>query len=255
MGKLADTGRVFFGIALTIMGFQTIWDQDFPYMIIPQGHEWIKGHMVVVDISGGLLFLAGALLIAGRYLKITSLFLGSLLGLIFCFYFIPYEFLYSPDYLSFGDWENAAKELALAGGAFAVCRRFNLNTSYPASRFWRKLVSVGSLFFPLAIISFGLDHLLYANEAKAYIPEWIPWHLFWMYLTGTALAGSGIAIIFKIKPRLFATLLGTMIFIWIVILHIPRVIAAPVDEQAGELTSALIALAYCGTAFIFSDLT
>ncbi len=255
MGKLADTGRVFYGIALTAMGIQTITDQDFPYMLIPQGHDWINGHLVVVDVSGGLLILAGLLLIAGWYIKIISLFLGTLLGLIFCFYFVPYEFLFSPAYRSFGDWENAAKELALAGGAFAVCRRFCLPTNYPASRFWEKLMAAGLVFFPLAIISFGLDHLLYANYAQAYIPAWIPWHLFWIYLTGTALVCSGIAIIFRIRPRLFATLLGSMIFIWILILHIPKVMAAPVDERAGELTSALIALAYCGTAYIFSELT
>jgi hypothetical protein len=68
-------------------------------------------------------------------------------------------------------------------------------------------------------------------------------------LGGVALVGSGIAIIFKIKTGLMAALLGTMIFSWFIILHIPRVIAAPLTDREGEVTSAFLALAYSGIAF------
>jgi hypothetical protein len=76
--------------------------------------------------------------------------------------------------------------------------------------------------------------------------------MFWIYFTGSALIGSGIAIILKIKLRVIAALLGTMIFIWVVILHIPKVIASPVTDNEGEVTSAFLALAYCGIAFVIA---
>jgi hypothetical protein len=42
-----------------------------------------------------------------------------------------------------------------------------------------------------------------------------------------------------------------MIFIWVIILHIPRVIAGPMDNS-GEASSAFLALAYCGIAFVIA---
>jgi hypothetical protein len=84
------------------------------------------------------------------------------------------------------------------------------------------------------------------------VPSWIPNHIFWIYFAGAALLGSGIAIILKIRTGLIAALLGMMIFIWFIILHIPKVIAAPVADRADEITSAFLALAYCGIAFVIA---
>ena len=102
------------------------------------------------------------------------------------------------------------------------------------------------------MISFGILHFLYAKDVSDYVPSWVPNRLFWTYLAGTGLLVSGLAIILKIKPRLAATLLGAMIFIWFIILHIPRVIVSPVAYMGSEVTSALIALAYCGIAFVIA---
>jgi hypothetical protein len=168
---------------------------------------------------------------------VLSLVLGAVLLAIFCFCFLPA----STNYRHFGDWENAAKELALAGGAF-VC----------AGTAWGKLGRLGAVLFGLTIISFGIDHFIYAREAADYIPAWIPNHLFWMYPTGAALLGSGIAIVAAIRVRWFAMLLGIMIFIWVVILHIPKAVAAGFSDRGGEVTSLFLALAYCGTAFLIA---
>jgi len=56
----------------------------------------------------------------------------------------------------------------------------------------------------------------------------------------------------KIKIGLIASLLGTMIFIWFIFLHIPRVIASPFAYMGGEVTSAFLALAYSGIAFVIA---
>lgn len=237
MGNLSNIGRIFYGIAIAAMGIQTIHDHDFPYMLIPPTHHWMNDHVIFVYISGALLALAGACIVVGKKTMPVSLLLGTVLLLIFCFYYIPYELTVSPNYRHFGDWENAAKELALAGGAFVISR---------------KLLPLGTILFSLTIISFGIDHFIYAKEAEGYIPSWIPYHLFWMYFCGLALLGSGIAILSTIKLRLAAILLGTMIFIWVIILHIPKVIAAPVADWGGEATSACLALAYCGIAFVIA---
>ncbi len=252
MINLSHLGRIFYGIAIAGIGFLTIYYRDFPYMLIPPKHSWIPGLVILAYIFGAMLMLAGACIIFGKKVRPISLLLGSALLLIFCFYFIPYEFLVSTNYMHFGDWENAAKELALSGGALVIAGCYTEKTEKPLTRFMGKLSSFGAILFSITIISFGIDHFLFAKEAADYVPSWVPYHLFWMYFTGTALIGSGLAIILKIKSGLMATLLGTMIFTWLIILHIPRVIVSPSAYLGSEVTSALIALAYSGIAFVIA---
>ena len=153
------------------------------------------------------------------------------------------------------DWENAEKELALAGGAFVIAGCFSKKNEPSLKRLWGKLIPFGAILFSITMISFGILHFLYAKDVSDYVPSWVPNRLFWTYLAGTGLIGSGLAIILKIKPGLAATLLGTMIFTWFIILHIPRVIGSPVAYMGSEVTSALIALAYSGIAFVIAGAT
>jgi len=252
MRNLSNVGRIFYGIAIAGIGFLTIYYSDFPYMLLPPKHSWITGLVMLVYISGVMLMLAGACIVFEKKVRPISLLLGSVLLLIFCFYFIPYEFLVSSNYMHFGDWENSAKELALSSGALVIAGCFSEKSENPLIRFLGKLIPFGAILFSITIISFGVDHFLFAKEAADYVPSWVSYHLFWIYFTGTALIGSGLAIILKIKSGLVATLLGTMIFTWFIILHIPRVIASPSAYMGSEVTSALLALAYSGIAFIIA---
>ena len=59
--------------------------------------------------------------------------------------------------------------------------------------------------------------------------------------------------IVRVRARLAATLLGTMVFIWVLILHIPRAIADPYSGVGGEWTSVFEALAESGIAFILGE--
>jgi hypothetical protein len=199
-----------------------------------------------------MLILHGVCIVFKKKARTISLLLGAVLLLIFCFYFIPYEFISSANYTHFGDWENAAKELALASGAFVIANCFPQKNENRLIGFLNKMVPFGAIFFSITIISFSVDHFLYGAAAADYVPSWIPYHLFWMYFAGIALLGSGVAIILKIKPRLIAALLGTMIFIWFIILHTPRLIVSPVADLGDEVTSAFLALAYSGIAFVIA---
>ncbi len=252
MGNLSAAGRIFYGLSIAAMGFLSIYYHDFPYMLIPPKHSRITSHEGFLYVSGGLLILAGACIVFRKKAMPASLLLGGVLLLIFCFYFVPYEFIGSANFMHFYDWENAAKELALSGGAFVIAGCFSEGSKNLLIRCLITLIPLGAIVYSLTIISFGLDHFLYGKEAADYVPSWIPYHLFWMYFAGLALLASGIAILLKIKVRLAATLLGAMIFIWVIILHIPKAIAAPVADKGGEVTSMFIALAYCGIAFVIA---
>jgi hypothetical protein len=252
MRNLSNVGRIFYGIAIAGLGFLTIYYRDFPYMLIPRKHSWIPGLVIIAYISGGLLILAGVFIVFEKKIRSVSLLLGTVLLLIFCFGFIPYEFMASSNYMHLVDWENAEKELALAAGAFVIAGCFPEKNENSLNRFLGKLIPFGAILFSITMISFGILHFLYAKNVADYVPSWVPNRLFWAYLAGAGLISSGLAIILKIIPGIAAALLGTMIFIWFIILHIPRVIVSPVAYMGSEVTSALIALAYSGIAFVIA---
>ena len=253
MGNLFDVGRIFYGIAVAGTGVQTIYYNDLPYMLIPPTHFPAPVLIVLTYISGILLILAGTCIVFKKRTRPISLLLGTMLLLIFCFYYIPYEFMTNSNYMHLGEWENAEKELALSSGAFLVAACFSEKNENPLFRLLAKLIPLGTVFFSITITSFGIDHFLYAKDVSEYIPSWVPNHMFWTYFAGAALIGSGIAIILKIKPGLSASLLGTMIFIWFIILHIPKVVTSSAADTEGEITSAFLALAYSGIAFVIAS--
>jgi hypothetical protein len=252
MAILSTAGRIFYGLAIAQTGLQTIYYHDFPYWLVPAKHSAIPGLDVIAYISGILLLLAGVCIVFEKKIRPISLLLGAQLLLIFCFWYIPHQFIFTSNYLKLLTWDTCLKELAIASGAFIVAGCFSEKNEHGLIRLLARLIPSGPILFSITMITFGTLHCLYANGVAGYAPAWLPYPVFWIYITGIALIGSGLAIMFKVKPHLIATLLGSMIFSWFIIVHIPKVLTAPVVYFGGELTSAFLALAYSGTAFVIA---
>jgi uncharacterized membrane protein len=255
MGNLFKIGRIFYGIAMAGIGFQIIYYHDFPYWLLPPKHSWIPGLTMIAYIFGIMFVLTGACIVFEKKARTISLLTGAVLLLVFCFYFIPYQFMASSRYMHLRQWENAEKELAFCSGAFVIAGCYSEKNEKNFYRSLGKLIPLGPILFSIPIISFGILHFLLAKSVADYVPSWVPARLFWAYFCGAALIGSGLAILLKIKSMPAATLLGIMIFIWVIILHIPRVVVSPVGYMGSEVTSALIALVYSGIAFVIAGTT
>lgn len=164
-------------------------------------------------IAGAALVVAGAFICLGKKVKAVSLFLGGFLLLFFIIFHIPFLLFinqYSPLHL--GLWTDPLKELALSGGAFIMAGFFKDGSNTPRNFFplgmLEKLIPMGTIFFSVTMIAFGIDHFLYTDFVSTLVPGWIPGQIFWTYLAGAALIGSGLAILFKIQVKLISLLLG-----------------------------------------------
>lgn len=116
-----------------------------------------------------------------------------------------------------------------------------------------KLIPLGPLFFCLTMILYGICHFLYTKYVSPLVPAWFPGgRTFWTYFGAVALIGSGMAIATGIKRKLAATLLGIMIFIWLIIIHIPLVFADPYGRHSNSIISAFSALAFSAIALIIA---
>ena len=100
------------------------------------------------------------------------------------------------------------------------------------------------------LVIFGIDHFLYFDFVKTLVPVWIPGNVFWTYFAGIALIGSGLAIIVNFKIKTISLLPGAMLFLWLILLHIPRAITMDTSKDPNEIVSVFECLAFSGVAFL-----
>ncbi|HKO79717.1 MAG TPA: hypothetical protein VJU78_04940, partial [Chitinophagaceae bacterium] len=195
------------------------------------------------------LVLAGIIIALSKRARIVAIGLGLFFFLLFLCFHVYYQLFLNQFGFQLGLWTNALKELAFSGSAFIVA------ASYPQEKFLasnKLLFTLGRIFFAIMLIVFGIDHFLYTEFVVPLVPAWIPGATFWTYFGAVALIGAGVCFLLKIKLRLIGMLAGIMIFLWFIILHIPRAIADPYGEKGNEITSVFQALAFSGICFLIA---
>ncbi|MEO8415661.1 MAG: hypothetical protein ABI472_18505 [Ginsengibacter sp.] len=256
MQNLIKTGRAFYGIGLAGIGLQQFIYADFRPVILPEWPSWIPWLTAWAYLAGTALIIAGAVIIFSKKARKTALVLGVAFLFFFVAFHLTYQLFFSPYSFHLGLWTDPLKELAFSGGAFVIAGSYPeeklLADKSPVDNLMDAFIAIGSIFFSVTMIVFGMDHFLYTEFVATLVPGWMPWHVFWTYFAGVALIGAGICIIFKIQLKLVGLLLGIMLFIWFVILHIPRAVVDPYVDKGNEVTSVFEALAFSGIAFMIS---
>lgn len=90
------------------------------------------------------------------------------------------------------------------------------------------LATIARLLAGACAICFGSTHLVYLKETAAFVPAWIPPNQsFWAIATGVGYIAAGLALLTRLRLRLAAPLLAAMMTSFVILVHIPRVIASP----------------------------
>ena len=212
--------------------------------IAPAWPGWIPGQPWGYA-AGSVLVAAGLAILAGVRARTAAILLGSVILL--------WDFFRDIDWIRFLSTSlDIAKALALGGGAFVVAGTFPRQEGGPVSSALRpleRLIPLGRFFLAPQMIIAGSEHFIYARFVFDLVPSWIPWHPFWTYFTGAALIAGGVGLLLAKTARLAAGLLGSIIFIWVLVLHLPRAFAL---NDANEWTSVFQALAMSGIASILA---
>ncbi len=101
----------------------------------------------------------------------------------------------------------------------------------------------------VVMISFGIFHFLNAHDLIVYIPSSVPGGIVWVYIVGAAFVLVGISFITNRMVKAAAYLLALLLFLFIILIHIPNYLEAGNKEmQAMALVNLLKDTAIAGFA-------
>lgn len=110
-----------------------------------------------------------------------------------------------------------------------------------------KSIPFGRLFYAIPIGVFATQHFSNTALVATVVPDWMPWHIVWVYLVGTAIIAAALSIILEKHVRLAGTLLGCMFLLFEVLMHVPNLVATHGARLFWMI--ALRDLAFSGGAF------
>jgi uncharacterized membrane protein len=246
---LRHFGRILFAIGIAAFGVQYLLYGHY-LGGLPPVPPWAPGGSIGAYVVGVFLIVA-AVSIAAQW---NAHLFAALVGALFLFCVVFLHLQHFSDVIHKGnDRTRALEPLAIAAAAFVLAGTYSINPA-KSSTWQTALGMAGKLarfVFAFTLIIFGWQHFEYAAYLATLVPAWLPAHLLWIYFTGVGFIVAGISIALRIFGRLAATLLGLMFFLWVVILHAPRVYASL--HNADEWTSLFVALAMAGASFFIAS--
>jgi hypothetical protein len=93
-----------------------------------------------------------------------------------------------------------------------------------------KAVALGPTLFAIPLAVFGVEHFVFAKSIAQLVPAWIPGRMFWALFVGACLIAAAFSIAGRRISGTSGFLLGVMFVLFVVLLHIPGIAAAPHDR-------------------------
>jgi uncharacterized membrane protein len=245
-------GRTLFGVATMASGVLQLVTGDF-VRLVPKLPTWVPAPSAWAYLAGVVLVAIGLALLSGRRARAAASLLGVMVLLMVVFLHAP-AMVRNPEidrpFLLGFMWTNPLKALALVGGAAILTGRLPGDERALAAlaRTFARLEPLGAFLLALFLVVCGMQHFAYRDFVTSLVPSWIPVPEFWTYFTGVALMAGGAGILVPKTARLAATLSAFMIFLWVLLLHIPRALAGP--NHANETAGVFEALALSGVALV-----
>ena len=241
MDKITTLGRIFIAIALVVFGVQHFMYGVFVAGLVP---AWMPGRLFWAYFVGAAFFAAAAGILYQRLARPAATLLGVMFFLFVVLLHIPRIAAHPSDG---NEWTSGFVALAMCGGAWVLARNSPLAGRETSAPF----LKLGRYFFAVAFVAFGIQHFVYARFAAGLGPPWFLGRPLWAYLTGAVFIAAGITIILGKMARLAATLLGTLISLFFLLLYVPRITAQL--HNPGPWTSGFEVLALCGSAMVLAN--
>jgi uncharacterized membrane protein len=90
-----------------------------------------------------------------------------------------------------------------------------------------KIAALANLCVAIPLAVFGALHLFAPQFVIPIVPDYMLWHMFWVYFVGCGLIAASLSIASKIGVRWSALLFGIMMFSFVAMIHFPGALRDP----------------------------
>lgn len=241
--------RAAFAAALIGLGILTLLygNASEVWEAIPKG---LPGRAAITYLCGAITLATGAGLLLRASTPLSSRVLLPFLLLWLVLLKLP-PLLRAPQVMVV--WESFAETAALSAGAWCLFaaragawERRHLGFAVGASG-----TRLARLLLIAALPMIGLSHFAYHDLTASLVPKWLGFPLGWTYLTGAASVAAAAGMLFAIVPRLAAGLEATMLWLFTLLVWVPRVASSPHDQ--GNWSEILISAAIASGAWLVSE--
>lgn len=114
-----------------------------------------------------------------------------------------------------------------------------------------KGLRIARILYGLSMIAFGFSHFAYVELTTPLVPQWLPGHLFWAYLTGCTYLAAGAAMLIGAWAKWAAALSGLQMGGFTFLVWIPILAAGNVTEQ--HWVEFVVSWALTASAWVVTD--
>lgn len=107
------------------------------------------------------------------------------------------------------------------------------------------------IVYGVALIPWGISHLLYIKATASLVAHWLPWHVAWVYITGCAFIVAGLAIAIGVLARVAAALSALQIGLFTLLVWVPIVAAGSKDTY--QWSETVLSAALTAAAWVVAD--
>lgn len=222
------------GLALGLgaLGVLGTASRDFAYQWQPVPPD--VPARAALALATGVLEIAAALLLLPARLRTAGAWLAAALLAGWTALHVPAA-VQRPA--SIADWLGLAETAAMASAALMFAAEQGGSAAAGAIR------RGGMRVFGLSAILFGVSHFAYADFTASMIPAWLPQRVALAWLTGAAHGLAGLAIAAGVCRTLAATLEALMMAGFVLLVHVPRVLAHPDSRMEWTMLCVAVTLA------------
>ena len=150
-------------------------------------------------------------------------------------------------------WESCGETAVLVAGAWVLAVWFSADRDgqHAGPMDGVRGIRFARVLYGLALMAFGLAHFAYLEETAALVPGWLPAHVAWVILTGSAYLAAGAAVLTGAGARLAAALAAVQMGLFTLLVWAPRV--AKGSASAFQRDETLISLALTAAAWVLAD--
>jgi uncharacterized membrane protein len=247
--RIRSLGHLAFAAIMIALGVQGLITGAFAPVWQPVPHG-VPARDELAYLIAGISLASGVGLLWTRTAAASARLLGGVL-LLWWLLFRVRAIVRAPGV--FGAWDGGAETTVMVAAAWVLyiwCatpwdrQHLRWVADERALRFARGL-------FGLALIPFGLAHFIYLKETVTLVPHWLPFHIAWAYVTGSAFLAAGLAVLTGVWARLAASLSALEIGLFTLLVWVPIVAGGSAD--ASSWSEFGVSLALTASAWVVAD--